>query len=114
MTVDKLVPLLFYTRDTAHLAHLRTTSYAQHEAIGEFYNQLLDLTDDLVEAYQGYYGDFLDISIPAAHEIMTIKSLTNLDEVVNSCASDTIGIQNILDDISTLINTTLYKLKFLK
>lgn len=40
-------------REVAHREHLRTGSYAQHMALGDFYNGVGDHADTITEAYQG-------------------------------------------------------------
>ena len=54
--IGRLIALLFLSREYAHRAHLRTTSYAQHVALGEFYPSIVDIADSLTEAYQGRHG----------------------------------------------------------
>ena len=41
----KVVSLLFNARTNAHIAHLQTRSFAQHKALDEFYNGILDIAD---------------------------------------------------------------------
>lgn len=57
----KLVGILFLARDMAHRAHLATTSYAQHMALGDFYDSIVDLADDFIECYQGEFGQRVTI-----------------------------------------------------
>ena len=38
------------------MAHFSTKSYAEHKALGKFYDDLIGKIDTIVEAYQGYYG----------------------------------------------------------
>jgi hypothetical protein len=45
--MGEFIAQLFLTRELAHRYHLSTKSYAQHKALGNFYEDLLDLTDDL-------------------------------------------------------------------
>jgi len=51
---------LFEVRQVSHIFHLQVQgdmgSGWQHEALGEFYNEILEFTDDLIETYQGQYG----------------------------------------------------------
>ena len=47
---------LLHCVTNAHLLHLQSTSYAQHMALGAFYEGLEDLTDSLAETIQGKYG----------------------------------------------------------
>jgi len=115
---------LFQLRDTIHLRHLRPTnpgqlgSYAEHKALNDFYDELLDLIDGLAESYQGKYG-LLNISISSSNSnidaVETILELTRLIDGgrVYSMFKET-WIQNELDEISKLCYQTIYKLKFLK
>lgn len=111
---------LFQIRNQIHLIHLKVSgvgSYASHKALNEFYDEILDLTDSLIESYQGKYG-LLDITIPeakVADAITTIQSLVSLTDSgsVYTMFKET-WIQNQLDEISTLCYSTLYKLKNLK
>jgi hypothetical protein len=50
-------------RDLAHREHLKTKSYAQHKALGKFYNDIVDNADAIAEAYQGQYGLMKNIEI---------------------------------------------------
>ena len=56
MTPIRVLRTLFQVRDQAHFLHLKTTSYAEHKALDEFYEGWLDLADSFVEPYQGKYG----------------------------------------------------------
>lgn len=108
---------LFQLRDQIHLAHLSTKSYAQHVALGAYYDEILDLTDSLIESYQGKYG-IVNISIPSATKvepITTLKAiaiLTDSGSVYNQFKET--WIQNQLDEISQLTYQTIYKLVNLK
>lgn len=111
---------LFQLRDEIHLNHLRVTgpgSFAAHAALNEFYSDVLDLIDGLVESYQGKYG-IIDITIPSTSKGDSIKCLEELVKLTDGGSaykmfSET-WIQNQIDEISTLTYQTLYKLKNLK
>jgi len=107
---------LFAIRDAIHLAHLSTKSYAQHVALGSFYDSLLEFTDGLIESYQGKYG-IVKISItPINGEALPlIKDLASLTDggLAYSAFTET-WIQNELDSISMLAYQTIYKLENLK
>ena len=47
--MEKLISLLFLARDLAHREHLRTDSFAQHMALGEFYDEIIDNADAIAE-----------------------------------------------------------------
>ena len=108
---------LFQVRDQIHLAHLSSKSYAQHIALGDFYDGLLELTDSVIEGYQGKYG-IIKISIPqsvTSDPIQLIRSLAQMTDngLVYSSFQET-WIQNQLDEISVLCYKAIYKLENLK
>lgn len=104
----------FNSRDIIHLAHLQTTSYAEHQALGSYYDGLLGLVDGMIEVYFGCIGKRLNIRIPSAEYINPETHLKQFKEYVkkhrNVLGSDRTDVQNILDEIIALINKTLYLL----
>jgi hypothetical protein len=105
---------LFEARDTTHKIHLKTGSYAKHMALGSFYDELLDLTDGLVESYQGIYG-IQEIEIMPCMEQDPIKYLTDFYTYLETNKSHfkETWVINEIDNISKLTAQTLYKLKYL-
>lgn len=120
LSPGKFFGKLFQLRDEIHLNHVRVSgvgSYASHKALGEFYDGILDLTDSLIESYQGKYG-IIDIEVPSAFKGDSIKCLEELVKLTDNGSvynmfTET-WIQNQIDEISTLTYQTLYKLKNLK
>ena len=116
----ELVSLLLHSRTQAHILHLQTKSYPEHMALNAYYDGIGDLVDGLVESYQGQYGIIENYK---SYDIQnykstddTIKYLNGICEKVNKlrdCCKDSY-IQNQIDTICELVNSTLYKLKFLK
>jgi hypothetical protein len=111
---------LFQIRDEIHLTHLNVSgigSYATHKALNEFYDEILDLMDSLIESYQGKYG-LTEINIPASEKVDPITAIENLVKLTDSGMAYIMfketWIQNQIDEISTLAYQTLYKLKNLK
>lgn len=114
-TASEFIGKLFSCRDVIHLAHLRTQSYAQHIALNNYYDSLLDLIDTLAESYQGIYG-LLTISIPEIKSEDPLTYITQVYKWIDSSRSifKESFIQNIIDEIQLLNAQTLYKLKNLK
>jgi hypothetical protein len=115
-TIVEIVEKLFHARDTAHLAHLKTTSYAQHVALNEFYDAILDYADELAETAQGCEGKLLDFRITSAVSTEMISYLKSLKEYI-LLSRNKVEYEfqkNILDEVTALISKTLYKLTFLK
>ena len=114
-----MMSLLLHSRTQVHILHLQTKSFAEHKALNEYYNEIGDLVDGLVESYQGKYEllkgyksyDIMNYRAPE----MTIKYLQDLCgkvEKLRKCCEDSY-IQNQIDTVCELINSTLYKLRFL-
>lgn len=105
---------------TGHILHLQTRSYSQHMALGAFYDGIGDLVDSFIEAFQGKYGLLTKYPATAAlfPEQDPVTYLTYLNDEVatlrraNGFPQDS-ELQNEVDNIANLINSTLYKLKFL-
>lgn len=111
-----LVQKMFEARQVAHNCHLKTKSFAQHEALGGFYDGLLELVDEFVETYQGQYGLLGDCNF-------TVESVANTTEYLEDCAKlfavgrDSLKdshLKNIMDEVIALTYRTVYKLKFLE
>lgn len=109
---------IFQSRDIAHLNHLGTKSFAAHKALNEYYDGIVDILDTLIEAYQGKYG-IITIEIPGSktNQIDSIEFFNELGSYVKTQKDVNFKdseLLNIVDEITSLIDTTLYKLKELK
>ena len=104
-----------------HIAHLKTTSYSAHIAMGDFYDGVGDLADSLAEQWQGITETLMDF--PTSAELPTCKTpeacvkylrglYTMCQKVQDSCEHS--EILNTIDEVKSLINSTKYKLIFLK
>ena len=119
--VAKFVSTLLASRDQAHVFHLQTRSYAVHKALNEYYDDVVDLIDEFVESYQGRYGILTGLKPPASF-IETdstedvVKYFVALNDFVDRSRDklpDDGFIMNQVDEVSQLINSTLYKLTYL-
>lgn len=118
--MNEMIATLFLSRDVTHRAHLSTESYAEHMALGSFYEEIITLADSLAEAYQGYSGKKLGnipyYSNPSTKDtVSTLKLLLKQVQTERKdIAPDYSPIQNIIDEVESLFNSTIYKLTFLK
>lgn len=100
-----------------HILHLRTRSYAAHQALGSFYPELDEITDGIAESYQGKYGKLIEY-VRGSYDDPTsaLEYMMMLSEYVQK-SRDTLPqdseLQNEIDNIQNLINSALYKLRFL-
>lgn len=116
--IEDLVSRVFAMRNAAHLAHWSTKSYAEHKALGKFYDELIDKIDSIIEAYQGWFGLIGEVRMivmskkdiaEAIRTDLTWMS-TNRDKI---CKKNTM-MENLIDDLMQLYSTTHYKLVNLK
>ena len=85
-------------------------------ALGTYYDEIVDLVDGLVESYQGVYGiveDYPNVYHSPKDPIKYFESLQRFVADARQDLPQDSELQNIIDEIADLINTTTYKLKFL-
>lgn len=118
MKVQEFIQSLFEIEINAHIAHLQTSSYAQHMALNTLYTDVVDIRDKFAESYQGQYGILKGFS-----GTISIKEGVDMVSYINSLKTPLNGfresltdgyLQQIVDDLFELLNSTVYKLKFLE
>jgi hypothetical protein len=119
MKAAEFVGMLFLARDVAHSVHLNTRSFSKHKALRHFYNDIVDLADKFAEAYQGRHGLIGPIALMSAKNTSNILDflqgqVAEIDKCrYEVCDKTDTPLQNIIDEISGLYLSTIYKLKFL-
>jgi hypothetical protein len=116
-----LVGTLMQSRNQAHLYHLQAQgpgSYAAHTALGAYYDGIIDLIDRLVESFQGRYGIVTGYKMAASiredqNYDMYFEALCKFVETTRQQIPQDSYLQNQVDTIVELIESTKYKLKFL-
>lgn len=118
--IARFISTLFGSRNQAHIFHLQTPSYAAHKALQTYYEEIVELIDSYVEIYQGRYG-ILKGYVASTPQIFeddsTVKYFTGLQKFVDDTRTQLpqdSELNNIVDEISGLVGSTIYKLKFLK
>ena len=114
----KLIALLLSSRDYAHKAHWKTTNYATHKTLNEFYDNILDLTDSLMEKYQGRTGQRYEVpnleekeTYAASPVYVLTKHLKWIEDArYKTIPKEDTAMQNILDEIVAQYLETLYLL----
>lgn len=121
----KFFSKLFESREMAHIYHLQVRgeegSFAKHEALGKYYEGVLDFIDEIIEVYQGQYGvvdgyDVIDTKDTATKDVIAyFEDLAGYIKHARKCidAEDT-HIHNFIDEVVALVYKTLYRLKFNK
>lgn len=104
-------------RAQAHILHLSTKSFSEHKALEKFYDSLSDLTDTLVETYQGQYGivniEQTQVKSNQASDLLK-KVAQETQEARDIFDKKDTHLHNILDEIISLAYSTLYKVNNLK
>ena len=113
---EQFVSMALLARDLAHIAHWKTKSYAEHKALNNFYDELLEILDGFVEQYQGYYAKRMDIKRAEDDQREDIRKVLDfqVEWIEKSryeiCDKDETALQNTLDEVVRLYQTTLYLL----
>jgi len=115
--VAEFVAQLLHSSTVTHFMHWATNSYAKHKALGKYYEQIIELVDQYAEAYMGRYEQLKNFPEEFHSEKDPIKYLEAMKNFVaearKELPQDT-ALQNLIDEIADLINSTIYKLKFLE
>jgi hypothetical protein len=119
--VGQFISTLFSSRTQAHVFHLQTDSFAAHKALNDYYDEIVGITDGIVESYQGKYGIISGYGNIALQEfqncegvILYFETLCMYVEKSRQMLPQDTYIQNQIDEVVALINSTIYKLRFLK
>lgn len=113
------ISTLFSSRTQAHIFHLQVTgpgSFAAHNALNDYYDGIIGLADGLVESFQGRYGiitgykgegQFIEDTAQIVKYFEALCMFVEKNRV--SLVQDSY-IQNQIDEVVALIESTKYKL----
>ncbi len=116
----EMVSKLRFSVEQTQVYHWQSQSLSEHKALNRYYDGIPDITDGLVESYQGKYG------ILKGYKSYQVADYTTSDEVIGFLKglSEDIEnlrqsiqesyIQNQIDTAVELIQSTIYKLENLK
>jgi hypothetical protein len=113
--LDKLITRVFKARNAAHAEHWTTNSFAEHEALGEFYENVIAAVDKYVEAHQGTFGQMQKApdQVPNVTQMLR-DELMWLTENRSKIAKNVPALENLLDEMAAIYMKTLYKLENLR
>jgi hypothetical protein len=120
-TFTEFLSTLNSSKQQAIFWHNQTTSYSEHKALNNFYDEILELLDGLVESVAGIYGR------PTGYEAHDFADWTSTDDTIKyfqalytyvqsertSLYSES-WVQNQIDEIAALLAQTLYLLSLKK
>lgn len=114
--IEELVQRAFAARNAAHLEHWRTKSFSQHMTLGDFYDNVIEEIDSIVEAFQGAF-DLIDIGdLPKQPKQKDIIAMLEDDLIWigknrKQITKNLPAIDNLLQSLEGVYLKALYKLK---
>ena len=114
--IGQFISTLFASRTQAHIFHLQTPSFAVHKALNEYYDEIIDLADGIVESFQGRYGIITGYKGESAYIEDTTKIIQYFEALCMYVEKNRVSlvqdsyIQNQIDEVVALIESTKYKL----
>lgn len=113
--IDKLIDKVFQARNATHVRHWTTDSYAQHKALGHFYEDVIESIDKFIESYQGNFGQ-LESAAQQNKDVAELlrNDLKWLTENRSEIAKNVPALENLLDELAAIYMRTLYKIENLR
>ena len=102
LTTEEIAGKLAYFHEQIHMIHWETRVYAEHMALGQFYDFIQDFKDEVIEKIMGYTGKRIkslkiDTIIPGA------DSMTITEDVLKFAKElEVYGDTNSFGDISNM------------
>lgn len=118
--MENLLSLLLQARNAVHVLHWKTKSFSLHLALGELYDILSDMADELAEMTMGAHGEIGEVSltslsIPAglAPEAFIQQLFDILTGIKSSIPQDD-WIVNKFEELQAAVAKIKYKIENLK
>ena len=117
----KFVENSLFLESQSHHWHLQCELYSTHEELNDFYQELPQYVDDFIEGLMSERGPIF--STGSSFVFQSLDVVTDvLEDYVQQCNTihelmseeEDYGSVNKLEDIISLVDSTLYKLKVLK
>lgn len=115
MTIGELFGTLQESVTKEWQEHLKTHKYSAHKALNEYYEEMPELVDALIEAWQAdndIIEDYKNLINPEEHDALSyLKELKRMVKEGRKEHFDGITeLESLCDDVLALIDSTIYKL----
>jgi len=116
MGINEFISPLKQSFEQAVVWHHQTTSFSEHKALNNYYDEIVPLLDGLVESIQGVYpriGSYTLVNpVDWSDGISTtyFKGLYQYVQEHRKMVYQETWVQNQIDEIAQLIAETLYQL----
>ena len=120
MTIGELFGTLQQSIIEEWRKHLKTSKYSKHMALDEFYKDMPELVDTLIEDYIGHIGSKVQDykNILDASKLDALQYLEELHKICQDGYSilpdDAPELKSDLDAIKSLVDSTMYKVRELR
>lgn len=114
MKIEELFGTLQQSMVESWRSHLKTSKYSEHIALDEYYNDIVDKVDSLIENWIGIHGKVEEYTnLLTSDEYESVEYFEELRNIVEEGRElmDSSELESNVDDILSLIDRTLYKLK---
>ena len=117
MELNQFISTLKQSFEQAVVWHHQTTSFSEHKALNNYYDEIIPLLDGLIESVQGVYpriGSYTLSSTVDWNEGVSTTYFKGLYDFVQknraTLPQQETWVQNQIDEIAQLIAETLYQL----
>jgi hypothetical protein len=116
MEISEFISPLKQSFEQSIVWHHQTTSFSEHKALNNYYDNIVPLLDGLIESIQGIYprigGYKLSPTVDWSEGVSTtyFKGLYGFVQEHRKMVYQESWIQNQIDEIAQLIAETLYQL----
>ena len=112
----EIFSILRWSATCTHYYHFVTNSYAEHKALNKYYDTITDLLDAFIEAYSGINGKMT--GVPKHYECQPYSESASIEHLKGVRSDLEVqyeklihpNLKNEMDNIFTLIDTTIYLL----
>jgi hypothetical protein len=116
MELNQFISTLKQSFEQSVIWHHQTTSFSEHKALNNYYDEIIPLLDGLIESVQGIYpriGSYTLVNpIDWSDGVSTtyFKGLYQYVQENRKMVYQETWVQNQIDEIAQLIAETLYQL----
>jgi hypothetical protein len=118
VTIGEFFLKLLHAATNGHILHLQSKSYSEHKALQKYYEELPDLVDNIIEQWQGAYQTIVvypnEYTTPLSDALTEVYEIRDFVVKNRAVVGDYSSIQNQVDELMSLLDSTVYKLTFLK
>jgi len=119
-TVAEFISVLRNSSPQVHIFHNQTQVFSEHQALGGYYDDVLDIIDRLAETYTALYGEITGYKsapyrdyVDKEDTLTYFKTLYAYVQKSRTVFTDSF-LQNIVDELCELITQTIFRLNLNK